>query len=144
MMVYLSTAAAAKLALYSAMPLNGVTQSELAPRLGCHRQHVARIDDPAHNTKFEALEAALAAVGKRAAPPIEDAAELTMAITPSYSCGHLHNKPTLSKVRRKPIVSQKVTSFLTFSTTSKIVLAIQKFSQYPSFAEKVRIPTPNP
>ena len=62
------------MALYEAMRAQGVSQSELARRLGCHRQHAARIVDPAHNTKFEVLEAALAAVGKRAALFIEDAA----------------------------------------------------------------------
>ncbi len=51
-----------------------ITQSELAKRLGCHRQQVARIVDPAHNIKFEVLEAALAAVGKRAGLSIQDAA----------------------------------------------------------------------
>jgi len=51
-----------------------ITHSELAKRLGCHRQQVARIIDPAHNTKFEVLEAALTAVGKRASLSIQDAA----------------------------------------------------------------------
>lgn len=73
-LVYLSAATVAKLALYDAMRQQGVTQSELARRLGCHRQHAARIVDPAHNTRFEVLEAALAAVGKRAALQIQDAA----------------------------------------------------------------------
>jgi antitoxin HicB len=73
-LVYLSAATVAKLALYDAMRQQGVTQSELARRLGCHRQHAARIVDPAHNTRFEVLEAALAAVGKRAALHIQDAA----------------------------------------------------------------------
>jgi antitoxin HicB len=73
-LIHLPAATVAKLALYEAMREQGVTQSELARRLGCHRQHAARIVDPAHNTKFEVLEAALAAVGKRAAIMIEDAA----------------------------------------------------------------------
>ena len=73
-MIYLAAGTVAKLALYEAMRAQGITQSELARRLGCHRQHVARIVDPAHNTKFEVLEAALAAVGKRAALVIQDAA----------------------------------------------------------------------
>ena len=64
----------AKLALYETMLAQEVSQAELARRLGCHRQQVARIIDPAHNSRFEALEAALAAVGKRAALLIEDAA----------------------------------------------------------------------
>ena len=73
-LVHLAAATVAKLALYDAMRAQGITQSELARRLRCHRQHVARIVDPAHNTKFEVLEAALAAVGKRAALLIQDAA----------------------------------------------------------------------
>jgi len=73
-MIYLAAGTVAKLALYEAMRAQGVSQSELARRLGCHRQHAARIVDPAHNTKFEVLEAALAAVGKRAAVLIQDAA----------------------------------------------------------------------
>jgi antitoxin HicB len=73
-LVNLSAATVAKLALYDAMRQQGVTQSELARRLGCYRQHAARIVDPAHNTRFEVLEAALAAVGKRAALQIQDAA----------------------------------------------------------------------
>ena len=73
-LVHLAAATVAKLALYDAMRAQGITQSELGRRLRCHRQHVARIVDPAHNTKFEVLEAALAAVGKRAALLIQDAA----------------------------------------------------------------------
>ena len=73
-MIYLAAGTVAKLALYAAMRAQGVSQSELARRLGCHSQHAARIVDPAHNTKFEVLEAALAAVGKRAALLIQDAA----------------------------------------------------------------------
>ena len=72
--IYLAASTVAKLTLYEAMREKGVTQSELARRLGCHRQHAARIVDPAHNTKFEVLEAALAAVGKRAGIVISDAA----------------------------------------------------------------------
>ena len=72
--IYLAAGTVAKLALYQAMRETGVTQSELARRLGCHRQHAARIVDPAHNTKFAVLEAALAAVGKRAGIVILDAA----------------------------------------------------------------------
>ena len=73
-LIYLAAGTVAKLALYEAMRTQGVSQSELARRLGCHRQHAARIVDPAHNTKFEVLEAALAAVGKRAELLIQDAA----------------------------------------------------------------------
>ncbi|MFN0101003.1 MAG: type II toxin-antitoxin system HicB family antitoxin [Bryobacteraceae bacterium] len=72
--ILLPGAVTAKLALYEAMHAQQITQAELARRLGCHRQHASRIVDPAHNTKFEVLEAALAAVGKRAALVIEDAA----------------------------------------------------------------------
>ncbi len=73
-LIYLSASTVAKLALYQAMREQSITHSELAKRLGCHRQQVARIIDPAHNTKFEVLEAALTAVGKRASLSIQDAA----------------------------------------------------------------------
>ena len=72
--VYLSASTVAKLALYQAMRDQAITQTDLAKRLGCHRQQVARIVDPAHNTKFEVLEAALTAVGKRASLLIQNAA----------------------------------------------------------------------
>ncbi|MBI2689830.1 MAG: helix-turn-helix transcriptional regulator [Acidobacteria bacterium] len=71
MMIHLGAGTIAKLALYTAMREQDVTQAELARRLGCHRQQAARIVDPAHNTKFEYLEAALAAVGLRVAVSIE-------------------------------------------------------------------------
>ena len=73
-LIRLAAGTVAKLALYQAMKTRGVTQVELARRLGIHRQQAARIVDPAHNTKFEVLEAALAAVGKRLAVVIDDAA----------------------------------------------------------------------
>lgn len=62
-MIQLGAGTIAKLALYSAMREQGITQVELGRRLGLHRQHVARIVDPSHNTKFEVLERALAAIG---------------------------------------------------------------------------------
>lgn len=55
----------AKLALYEEMRAQGVTQTELGRRLGCKRQKVARMVDPAYNTKIEVLEAALATLGLR-------------------------------------------------------------------------------
>lgn len=73
-LIHLAAGTVAKLALYAAMREQSVTQAELARRLGCHRQHVARIVDPAHNTKFEVLEAALAAVGMRLSISVTKAA----------------------------------------------------------------------
>lgn len=73
-LIRLAAGTVTKLALYQTMKARGITQSELARRLGIHRQQAARIVDPAHNTKFEVLEAALAAVGKRLSVVIDDAA----------------------------------------------------------------------
>lgn len=64
-LIQLGAGTIAKLALYAAMREQGVSQAELGRRMGLHRQHVTRIIDPCHNTKFEVLESALAAVGLR-------------------------------------------------------------------------------
>lgn len=70
----LPAAVVAKLELYSAMRNQRITKTELARRLDCHRQHVDRILDLAHRTRFEVLEKALELVGKRASLVVEDAA----------------------------------------------------------------------
>lgn len=58
-LIQLAAGTVAKLALYQAMRARGITQVELARRLGIHRQQAARIVDPAFKTKPEVLEAAL-------------------------------------------------------------------------------------
>ena len=63
-LIYLAAGTVAKLALYEAMRAQGVSQSELARRLGCHRQHAARIVDPAHNTKFGSSGKSVGDIGR--------------------------------------------------------------------------------
>ena len=47
------------------MGAQGVGRAELARRLGCHLEQVARLLDLTYASKFEALERALAAVGRK-------------------------------------------------------------------------------
>jgi antitoxin HicB len=63
--VHLPTLLAAKVALYHAMRAKGVTQVELARRLGCDPRQVRRLLDPTMATRFDQLDAALAALGQR-------------------------------------------------------------------------------
>src|SRR2546426_12223495 len=65
---------AAKLAIYQAMWANGLTQSDLARRLRCDPKQVRRLLDLDHNSRFDHLEAALSALGKRLEVDVRDAA----------------------------------------------------------------------
>ncbi len=73
-LISLPAIATAKLALRQAMIDQGLTKAELGHRLGVSRPQLNRMLDPTHLTRFEVLEAALAAVGKRASVIIQDAA----------------------------------------------------------------------
>lgn len=65
---------AAKAAIYTAMREQGVTNVDLARRLGVGEHEVrVRILNPRHATRMERLQAALAALGKRAVLTVEDA-----------------------------------------------------------------------
>jgi antitoxin HicB len=64
-MVELSSIGMAKTALHEAMLEDGVSRAALARRLNCHLEQVARLLDMAHASKFEQLERALAAVGRK-------------------------------------------------------------------------------
>jgi len=55
---------AGKLALYSAMRQQGISNSELARRLGIRETVIRRMLDPDHATKPEKLQAALAELGQ--------------------------------------------------------------------------------
>lgn len=57
--------AAAKIVLYRTMREQGITQAELARRLGCDARQIRRLLDPAHRSRFDLLEKALACVGKQ-------------------------------------------------------------------------------
>jgi antitoxin HicB len=64
----------AKLALYWAINELGVSQSELARRLGVRETVVRRMLDPNHDTRLEKIQAALEALGKRVVMAYDDAA----------------------------------------------------------------------
>ena len=55
---------AAKLALYQAMREQGVSNTELASRLGVTEAVVRRLVNPDHSSKIEKVQAALLALGK--------------------------------------------------------------------------------
>jgi antitoxin HicB len=65
---------AGKLGLYLAVRELGISNSELARRLGVRETVVRRMLDPDHETKAEKLQAALEVLGKRIVVGIEDAA----------------------------------------------------------------------
>ena len=64
----------AKLALYWAIRDLGISQSELARRLGVRETVVRRMLDPNHETRQEKIQAALEALGKRVVMAYDDAA----------------------------------------------------------------------
>ena len=65
---------APKLALFTAMTESGVSNSELARRLGVTEIVVRRMLNPKHETKAGKIEAALRALGKEAVVHVGDAA----------------------------------------------------------------------
>lgn len=65
---------APKLALYRAMRERGVSNSELARRLGCTEAVVRRMLNPRHHTRPEKLQAALEVLGKHILVALDDAA----------------------------------------------------------------------
>lgn len=65
---------AGKLALYLAMREKGISNSEVARRIGIRETVVRRMLDPDHATKSEKLQAALEVLGKRMVVTVEDAA----------------------------------------------------------------------
>ncbi len=71
--VELSALGMAKTALYEAMLAENVGRAELARRLGCHLEQVSRLLDLTHASKFEQLEKAMAAVGRKMIVTVEAA-----------------------------------------------------------------------
>lgn len=65
---------AAKAALYLAMREAGISNLELARRLGCDEKEVRRMLDPRHATKLPRIQAALEILGKRLVLSMEEAA----------------------------------------------------------------------
>jgi antitoxin HicB len=66
--------AMAKVALYRAMRVAGVSKAELGRRLGWHGPQVDRLFDLNHRSTIEHLDQALRAIGKRLGIRVEDAA----------------------------------------------------------------------
>lgn len=56
---------AAKVLLLNAFLSSGLTQVELAARMGIRKQEVTRLFDLHHSTKIDTIQTALAALGKR-------------------------------------------------------------------------------
>ena len=65
---------APKLALFKAMQRSGISNSELARRLGVTELIVRRMLNPKHETMAGKIEAALRALGKEAVLHVGDAA----------------------------------------------------------------------
>ncbi len=64
----------AKLALYTAMRRQAITQTALAEKLGVDPRQVRRLLDLDHRSRMDQLEAALAALGMRLVVSAEEAA----------------------------------------------------------------------
>ncbi len=73
-LISLPPMAAAKLAIYQAMRDQGVSQVELARRLGRDPKDIRRLLDLMHHSRLDRLESALAALGKRLIIEARDAA----------------------------------------------------------------------
>ena len=65
---------AAKAALYLAMAEAGMTNVQLARKLGCDEKEVRRMLDPRHPTKLPRIKEALDVLGKRLVVSVEEAA----------------------------------------------------------------------
>ncbi len=72
--VAVGTLEAAKLALHDAMLASGISNVQLAQRLGTDEKAVRRLRDPLHRSHIGAVETALAMLGRRLAVDVLDAA----------------------------------------------------------------------
>jgi len=71
--VFVPPLMAAKAALYLAMREAKISNVKLAKQLGCDEKDVRRLLDPRHSSRITALQAALAALGKRIVSAVENA-----------------------------------------------------------------------
>jgi antitoxin HicB len=69
-----SVIAAAKVQIYSALRASGLRKSELARRMGIHKQQVERLMDIEHTSRIEQLESASKVLGLRVVVDVEKAA----------------------------------------------------------------------
>jgi antitoxin HicB len=72
--IALSPLVVAKLAIYHAMLEAGISQVELAARLGCDPRQVRRLLNLYHNSRLDQLEKALKALGRQLVVEIRKAA----------------------------------------------------------------------
>jgi antitoxin HicB len=73
-MVRVPALSEAKFRLYSALRTAGIKKVELARRMKCSSSQVDRLLDISHHSRLDQIEAAFAAVGKRLAIEVLDAA----------------------------------------------------------------------
>jgi antitoxin HicB len=73
-MVRVPALSEAKFRLYSALRAAGIRKIELARRMKCSPSQVDRLLDITHHSKLDQIEAAFAAMGKRLAIEVLDAA----------------------------------------------------------------------
>jgi len=73
-LIYVAALDAAKAELYSTFRASGLTKVELALRLGIPKTTVDRLFDLDHHSRLDHIEAAFAALGKRLAVAVQDAA----------------------------------------------------------------------
>ncbi|MEI8393117.1 MAG: type II toxin-antitoxin system HicB family antitoxin [Rhodospirillaceae bacterium] len=72
--IRLSTLTVAKVVLYNTMRVCGVSQLELASRLGCDPRQIRRMLDLRNASRMDRLDAALAVLGKCLSVDVRDAA----------------------------------------------------------------------
>ena len=72
--VFVPPLMAAKAALYLAMREAKMSNVKLAKQIGCDEKDVRRMLDPRHRSRIGALQAALAALGKKIVVAVENAA----------------------------------------------------------------------
>ena len=72
--VPLSILQSAKVDLHSAFVCSGVKKAELARRIGIPKTHIDRLFSLRHRTRFDRIEAAFVALGKRLTIEVRDAA----------------------------------------------------------------------
>ena len=73
-MIHIATLDAAKTELYWAFQASGLRKVDLARRLGIPKTTVDRLFELDHHSRLDQIEAAFAALGKRLAVAVQDAA----------------------------------------------------------------------